>query len=278
MSRAWDNPVARHAERLIARSGGLRTILLVLAGCGGLGLLLQRYWMEWGIYNLLQPSFLTRWWGLVLVSETMIVLPWAAVRGALLWRRLQREGHLDEYRRSRMSPAGIAAGLTWAALRPVSLFLGLSLVLALAVGALADRAGLMGTVTAHLLLAALALAFGSLGLWLGGRLHYPGAAIPLALAVLAGAICGIGALNPWYRGLGDPTGWIYAFLLPNPVTAVGNVLNTDVLRFSWIYEHVRAVDYFYIYPPAWQTGLLYLGGAAVLFAALTARIARYETR
>ena len=47
-----------------------------------------------------------------------------------------------------------------------------------------------------------------------------------------------------------------------------------VLRFSWIYERVRATEYFYVYPPAWQTGGLYFGTAALLLAMLTRRLAR----
>src|SRR5262249_27482618 len=203
--------------------------------------------------------------------------PWAAARGTLLCRCLRREGHLDEYRRSRLSPAAITAGMAAAVLNPVWMLLVFSLGLALLVGGLSGGLSPWEAVQAHGLLAAQALAFSALGLWLAGWLYYPGAAIPAALALLAAAIGGIWLLNPFYRAMGDPSAWIYAALLPNPVTAVGNVLETDVLRFAWIYDHVLAHDYFFLYPPAWQTAGVYLGAGTLALAALARRIGRGAT-
>jgi len=93
---------------------------------------------------------------------------------------------------------------------------------------------------------------------------------------LAAAIAAIWMLNPFYRAMSDPSAWIYGALLPNPVTAVGNVLETDVLRFSWIYQQIRAHEYFFVYPPVWHTGGLYLAAAALLFGGVARTIARRE--
>jgi hypothetical protein len=250
--------------RLGARSGRPWAVLLLLLVVGGLGALLQSAWMEMEIYSLLRPQMAVRWLGLALLAETAVALPWAAVRGTLLWRQLVRDGHLEEYRRSRLSASSIALGAGMAALSPVVLLLALSLGVGLIGGVLTRDLPLRAVVTAHLLLGAQCLAFGALGMWLSGKLRYPAAAIPVALAVLAAFVGAVWTLNPFLRSMTDPSPWIYAALLPNPVTAVGNALDTDVLRFSWIYERVRAHEYFFVYPPAWQTGGFYLGLAALL--------------
>jgi hypothetical protein len=275
MNSFWDNPVARHAGRLASRGAWLWAVLLLLLGAGTLGALLQTYWMEQPIYY--SPLARTaRWLGLVLMAETVVALPWAAVRGALLWRRLRREGHLDEYRRSRMSPLQIALGAVSAALYPVLALLALSLALSPVLGLVTGDLPLWGVVKAHLLLGAQSLAFAALGLWLAGKTKHPALAIPLALAVLAAVVGAIWVIDPFYRSMADPVPWIYGALLPNPVTAVGNVLETDVLRFSWVYQHIHAHEYFFTYPPAWQTGGLYLLMAALLLGAVALRVSKEE--
>ncbi|MGV3720816.1 MAG: hypothetical protein ACO1SX_07890 [Actinomycetota bacterium] len=272
----WDNPVARHAGRMSVRKGWQWGVLGILAAAGTVGALLQSYWMEMELYSFLRPQMATRWLGLTLIAETAVALPWAAARGALLWRQIVREGHLDEYRRSRMSAPAIAAGAIQAALHPVLVLLVVSLfvcVLANLFGAGMDPRGML---TAHGLLLVQAIAFSALGVWLAGRVRYPALAIPLAIAVLGAAVGAIWAIDPYYRGMGDPSPWIYAALLPNPVTAVGNALNTDVLRFSWIYERIHAHEYFFVYPPAWQTAGVYALPAVLLWGGVTRNIARAE--
>ncbi len=277
-----DNPVARHAARILPRGGRWWVIVLLLVGAGVLGALLQRYWLELDEYSLLRPHVLVRWQALVLLSEALIALPWAAVRGALLWRRLEADGHVDDYRRSRLSSATIVSGALTAVMRPVVILLVTSLALCLALVPVGARFGggvtMSGALLAHGLLVVQAFAFGSLGLALGGWLRYPGAAIPHALGFLAAAVAAIWAINPLYRWLPDPSGIIYACLLPNPVTAIGAVLETDVLRFGWVYQHVRAHEYFYIYPPAWQTAAFYLGLALLAQGLCVFRVRRMETR
>jgi hypothetical protein len=102
-------------------------VLLLLLGAGALGILLQKHWLEMDEYSFLRPRLGTRWLGLTLVAETVIALPWAAVRGALLWRRPARGGTPGEYRRSRMSAGAITLGMLSAALYPVLVLLCLSL-------------------------------------------------------------------------------------------------------------------------------------------------------
>ncbi|HTE17471.1 MAG TPA: hypothetical protein VK689_03705 [Armatimonadota bacterium] len=276
MIRSWENPVARHAGRLASGRSWPWAVLLLLLGAGALGILLQKHWLEMDEYSFLRPRLGTRWLGLTLVAETVIALPWAAVRGALLWRRLREEGHLEEYRRSRMSASAITLGMLSAALYPVLVLLCLSLAMSLGL-ALSTRGLLFGeVVAAHLLLAAQALAFGALGLWLTGKVRYPALAIPAAVAVLGSAMGAIWALDPFYRRLEEPERWIYWALLPNPVTAVGNALNTDVLRFGWIYERLHAHEYFFVYPAAWQTGGFYVGLSALLLILVSLRVSRAE--
>jgi hypothetical protein len=248
----------------------------ILVCAGTLGALLQAYWMEMDLYSFLRPRMATRWLGLTLIAETAVALPWAAVRGALLWRQIVREGHLDEYRRSRMSAPAIASGILQAAVQPVVVLLVVSVFVSVAANFV--RAGLdpVGVLLAHGLLLVQALAFGALGIWLADRVKYPALAIPLAVVVLAAAVGAIWVIDPFYRRMPDPSPWIYAALLPNPVTAVGNVLNTDVLRFSWIYQHLHAHEYFFVYPPAWQTGGLYTVLALALGAGITRQVARAE--
>jgi hypothetical protein len=280
-----DNPVARHTLRLISRSGRAWAVGLMLFAAAAVGAVLQIYWMERDMYSF-SPNLAVRWLGLTLVAETVVALPWAAVRGALLWRLMKRDGHLEEYRRSRMSPGRIAFGALMGVMAPVLALLVLSTVMSLAVRQL--TAGLevrhlltahpltAHLLTAHLLLAAQCAAFGALGLWLSGKMRYPAAAVPVSLSLLGAAMGAIWALDPFYPSLGAPEPWIYFALLPNPVTAVGNALDTDVLRFSWIYQRIHAHEYFYVYPPAWQTGGLYAVTAAVLLALTGRRVAMDE--
>lgn len=277
MSRQqWENPVARHASRMAVRRGWRWGVVGVLLVAGTLGAVLQSYWTEMELYSLLRPQMAARWVGVTLIAETAVALPWAAARGALLWRQLMIEGHLDEYRRSRLTPASIAWGVLHAALYPVLVMLAVSLCASVVANLVGARQNATEVLVAHGLLLTQAGAFTALGIWLSAKVRYPGLAIPMAVAVLAVATGGIAALDPYYRRLGDPSPWIYVALLPNPVTAVGNALNTDVLRFSWIYEHIHAHEYSFVYPPAWQTGGLYLFLTVLLLGLITLRIARAE--
>jgi hypothetical protein len=276
MNLSWDNPVARHAGRLASGRGWPWAVLLLLVGASALGALLQRYWLELPVYSFVRPQMAVRWLGLTLLAETAVALPWAAVRGAALWRRLVRDGHLDEYRRSRLSPASIALGAISAALHPVLVMLVLSLAVSLGLSLLSAELEPGPILAAHLLLIAQSAAFAALGLWLAGMVRYPAIAVPIAVGILAAAVGAIWALEPFYRTLGDPAGWIFWALLPNPVTAVGNALGTDVLRFSWIYQQVHAHEYFFVYPAAWQTGSLYLALSAALFGLVARRVRNEE--
>jgi len=258
------------------RKGWQWGVLGILACAGTLGALLQTYWMEMELYSFLRPEMATRWLGLTLIAETAVALPWSAARGALLWRQVVREGHLDEYRRSRMSAGAIAAGAIQAALHPVLVLLTLSLFVCVAANLLGAGMDGMAALVAHALLLVQSIAFAALGVWLASLVHYPALVIPIAVAVQAVAVGAIWAIDPYYRGMSDPSPWIYVALLPNPVTAVGNALNTDVLRFSWIYERLHAHEYFFVYPPAWQTAGLYALPAILLWAAITRRVARAE--
>ncbi len=251
-------------------------VLLLLGAALALGILFRGLWLEMEVYTALRPAEATRTLGLALLGLSLVALPWAALRSAAVWRQFQRDGHLEEYRRSRLSPASIVLGMAAAALAPLAALLGLSLALSAGISLLGAGLSLAGVAWAHALLAAQAAAFGALGLWLSARLRHPGLAVPAALGVLAGAVGAIAALDPFLRGLEDPAPWIYAALLPNPVTAVGNALETDVLRFSWLYARLHAHEYFFVYPPAWQTAGLYVGAAAVFLALTGRRVAGLE--
>jgi hypothetical protein len=277
MNHLLDNPVARHAGRLVTRRNWPWAVGMLLLVTAALGALLGRFWVELPDYALLRPQMWSGWLGLTLLAESMIVLPWAAVRGSLLWRRLRQEGHITEYRRSRMSAGQIVMGAILAAVYPPVALLLASLLLSLALAARPGGVEPGQVLTAHLLLLPQVLAFAALGLWLASKMRYPGLAIPLSALLLALTVTAVGLLNPFLTCVADPTPMIYWALLPNPVTAAGNVLDTDVLRFSWIYEHIRAHEYLYVYPPAWQTGGLYLGACGGLFGLLARGISRDET-
>ncbi len=278
MNGLLDNPVARHAGRLVTRRGWPAAVVALLALAAAVGALLGRFWMELPDYALIRPQMWSSWVGLTLLGETLVALPWAAVRGALLWRRLRSDGHLEEYRRSRMSPAAIVAGSIQAAVYPPLVLVGLSLLVSLLLAVRPGGLPADQVLGVHLLFLTQVLAFGALGLWVASRVRLPGLAIPLALGVLAAAIAAIWLLNPCYRWLAYPTAWIYAALLPNPVTAAGSVLDTDVLRFSWVYEQLHAHEYLFVYPPAWQTGGLYLLFLIGLCGLLARRLTREELR
>lgn len=276
MNLPWENPVARHGIRVTTWAGWPRRVLstlLLLAVALAAGVALQAFWQEMEVYTALRPEMATRVLGMALLAEALLALPWAAARGALLWRRLERDGSLEEYRRSRLSGAAIVSGAWIATLAPVAWLLLASLALGIA-GVV--RGGLVaaGVLWAHGLLAAQCAAFAALGLGLAGRLRYPGLALPIAIGVLVLCTGVIAAIDPFLRQMGDPTPWIYGALLPNPVTAVGNALETDVLRFSWIYARLHSHEYFFVYPPAWQTCVFYCGGGLALAGAAIRRVNR----
>ena len=277
MRGVLDNPVTRHATRLGARGARFVVILAVLAAVAALGAFLQKNWLVLGDDNLLRPAFAVGWPGFSLLAETVIVLPWAAVRGALLWRRLRDDGHLDDYRRSRLSPPAIVSGVAWGAGRPVLVMLAASLVVALAVALRTGEPTPLQVLTAHGVIAAEAAAFLALGLYLGDRLKLSALAIPISLAVLALALGAIWAIDPLYQRLPSPENWIWWALLPNPLTAVGTALNADVLRFGWLYARLHAHEYFFQYPLVWHTALFYLILTMGTFGLLCRRVYRAET-
>jgi hypothetical protein len=275
-----ENPVARHAARL----GGLHrpwrlaaVVTLLLLASVGAGLLLQAFWQEWALYNLLRPALAERALAMTLLAQTLVVLPWAAARGAGLWRRLEVAGALDDYRRSRVGAPRIVLGVLGAALAPVLLLAGLSLAatLALAAAGLLPAAGVLGC---HVLLTTQAMAYAALGAALAGRLRRAVLAVPVALGVLAASLGALWLVDANVRllaaGPGGAAPWIYAVLLPNPVTAAGAALEADVLRFSWLYTRLRVHEYSFVYPPAWQTSLLYGLLAASLVAGAVRRLSR----
>lgn len=277
MRGALDNPVTRHTTRLGAKGARFVVVVAVLAAVAALGAFLQKNWLVLSDYNLLRPAFAVGWLGFSLLAETVIVLPWAAVRGALLWRRLRDDGHLDDYRRSRLAPWAIVSGAAWGAGRPLLLMLAASLILALAVAFKTGEPTPLQIVTAHGVLVAEAAAFLALGLYLGDRLRLSALAIPIALGVLALALGAIWAIDPFYQKVPSPETWIWWALLPNPLTAVGTALNTDVLRFGWLYARLHAHEYFFQYPLVWHTALFYLILTMGMFGLLSRRVYHAET-
>jgi len=273
VSLPWENPVARHSVRLLSR-GWIAAMALLLVGAGILGALLQRFGMEREIYASPSRFVVARWLMTTLIAELAIVAPWAAVRGAMLWTRLVGEGQMDEYRRTRLSAAAIAAGALAAGLFPVLALVGVSCGLSMVVGGLLGAYSLTGAAIAHGLLLVLAVGYGALGMWLAGRVRYPSLAIPLALALLAVSIAGIAAVDPFLRASADPSRLIGGALALNPVTAIASALDTDILRFEWLYARLHTHEYFYVYPPVWQTAVLYAGMSGGLVAAICRRIAR----
>lgn len=276
MRVAWDNPVARHAGRLALRRGWPLAVLGVLLAAGAAGAMIERHWMELEEYSFLQPSSATRTLATTLLGETLLVLPWASIRGALLWRRLRLDGHLDEYRRSRLSPGSITVGALLAALSPILVLLAVSALVSLGAAWFTRGLLLSEVLTAHLLLLAQAFAYAALGMGLASWIKHSALAIPLAVGLLGVAVGAVWAIDPFYRRMEDPPTWIYRALLPNPVTAIGNALNTDVLRFSWVYQRIHAHEYFFLYPPAWQTGGLYAAAGVLLTGLVAWRLRRAE--
>jgi hypothetical protein len=278
-----DNPVLRHSGRLTspARLAWILTGILVLVAIAT-GLL-QQYWTQYSVYAD-RPRLYVRWFYLFVLAEVFIVLPWSAVRGAAVWRRLEQDGHLEEYRRTRLPALSIVAGALWGSLKPVVSFLAISTALGMLAALLApagaegpDAPTVLQTAAAHALLGVMALACAALGQLFTSWTRAPAMALPLCFALLAAAITAIAFLNPYYRAMQDPDRWIWACLLPNPVVAAGTLLKIDVLRSGWIYDHVRAQDYFSIgfsYPAPIYTAALYGCVGFVAMALSSVRVTR----
>ncbi len=254
--------------------------MLVIVATG----VLQQYWVQYAVYAG-RPRLYVRWFYLFVLAEVAIVLPWAAVRGATVWRRMQVDGHLEEYRRTRLSPWTIVLGALYGSLKPVAWFLlvsaGIGLLAALvnspAAAGVQEAPTALQTLAAHASLMVLATFFAALGQLLVGRCRYPSLAVPLCVALLAAALAGAWFLNPLLRDLSDPDRAVWWALLPNPAAAVGTLLQIDLLRSGWVYDQVRAVDYLSLdfqYPAPGLTMLLYGALAALCLAASARRLER----
>ena len=270
------NPLARHAARLGSRKTLLWSLALLLIAVAVIAAALQQYWLQVSIYSGLRPRFSTRWLTLLLLAEVFVALPWAACRGALGWQRLRNDGLLEEYRRTRMSSAALVGGALWAATIPVVWFLSLSAVLTSVMSLLTGEPEVTRLILAHAALAAMLLAGAALGQAVAAS-RRSWAAIPTAVVLLGLATVAILALNPFYAAMGRPEVWIQLALLPNPVTAIGATLGVDVLRYPSIYPLTRAHEYFFVYPPVWQTALFYLAVAAASLTIQTRRVASGST-
>ena len=272
--RIRENPVARHAGRWTSPRNRRWIAFGLLVGIAVLTGLLQRYWLEVSVYSGARPELATRWLTLAILSEALLIVPWAAARGTFGWRRLVESGSLDDYRRTRLTTPSIVAGSLWAALAPIGWLVATSGVVSAAAAVLAGAdISLGGLIAAHGLLAALGLVAGAAGQAAGGG-RRSWLAAPTALLLLGAASTLILALNPFYARMAHPTVWIHWALLPNPITALGAVLGADVLRYPTIYPLTHAHEYFFVYPPAWQTGMLYLLLAAAALAWQTQRVGR----
>lgn len=277
MNALFDNPVGRHADRLTTGPGRRWGIAAAVAAAVLLACLIHVFWIERTPYTVIRTGDWSRATGLLVIALTWVAAPWAAARGAGVRRRLQEGGHLSDYRRSRMPPCAIAAGMVVAGVRPVlALVLGCLIITlcASAADAAPQPAALLGV---HGLIAVLVLAFGTAGVCLGRRFEHGGIAAALSILALLAATGVVGALDPWYRVMSQPEAWIYAALLANPITAAGSLLDIDVLRFGWVYQRIHAHEYFFVYPPAWQTAGIYLCAAALFFWFAVRRLRYLET-
>lgn len=237
--------------------------------------LFQQYWVQYPIYSG-SPRLYARWYFLFLFAEMLVVLPWGALRGAEVWVRLRSDGHLDEYRRTRLKPSAIVLGALWGGLRPIFWFLGTSLVaglLVLLVSFVVRREnlefipGAREMLAAHALIAVIVTGYSALGQWIAHRKGGPAAATVVTLLILLGSVFTVCGLNPFVQHLTDPDTWLYALLLPNPAAALGTTLGMDLLRFAWVYDHVRALDYVsrgFEYPSPLHTAGVYAIAATLL--------------
>ncbi|MBI3909740.1 MAG: hypothetical protein HY320_02265 [Armatimonadetes bacterium] len=280
MWRSLDNPVAAQAGRGTRGwrlAGAVAALVAVLVLATGL---LQQYWYQYDIYVGRRPHLYYRWFLLLAAAEALLLPPWSGIRAAALWQRLRDQGHLDEYRRTRLSSLAIVLGTVGASLKPQALCLALSTALG-AVAAL----GYDGSVTvaqvvaAHAVVLVICAAFAAAGQALASRLRLAAAAAGGCVALMLLATGGVALLTPFYRTLGAPAGWIYAALLPNPVAAVAAALNWDVLRTPWLYEMLQAADYAgaaRVTPWPGETALLYAVAGAVILGGHAGRLRRLK--
>lgn len=288
-----DNPVARHTWRFTPKRYLPWIILAFLAGVTVLAGVMQQYWMQYPIYSGGEVRVYRHWLFLFLLAQTPVLLSWAMVRGALVWRRLIQDGHLEEYRRSRMSAASVVLGAWIGSLRPLLLALAASLALSSVVVAAFQKyqspedwdymPGLSGLAVGavaygHLLLLAVTAAFAALGLALSGHLRSPAMAVPIGLATFAVACTLVWPLNFVLRGMSSAaaTKLTYASLVPNPITAVGEVIGVDLMRYPLVYPLISAhewVDFTFRYPSG-ATVVFYGVLAAAALSLLGRRVAR----
>lgn len=265
MILAFDNPAARHGLRLSgwrfwAAGGAVTAVTCLLAAY-----LLQRWWMEMPHYALAHPRSLSRWVTAAMVSASLVTAPWAAFRGALVLQRLQESGALKQYQSASMGAGRLLFGMATAALAPGSVTLALTLAAGLAAGLASGEPRLAEMLAGHLLLAVILGSAALFGIWMAPRLRWPALVGVLTLILIASGVAAVALLDPLYPSLGKPEPWIYLTLLVNPVTALGSALGADVLRFEWVYSRIRAHDYFYIYPPVWQSALIFAAPGGICF-------------
>lgn len=275
------NPVALHSGRMSSPRQLIVTGALILVMVGTAAALLQHYWIRYPIYEG-APRVYAGWFYLFILAELLVIVPWAALRGAALWKRLERDRVLEEYRRSRLTPASIAAGALWGSMRPVAVMLAMSFA-AGALLAAGDRFGhdavsgltLRQLLMSHALLLAAAGSAAATGMVAAEFTGWPLLAVPACLAGTALSSGALLALNPFLPRLQNPDAAVWWLMLPNPAVALGTSLEMDILRSGWIYDHVQAQDYLslgFSYPSPLLTALLAAVCGGIMLGLLVRRV------
>lgn len=265
----------RRAWRDLAWTGILLGVLLIVSG------VLQKTWAQDAIYGGSPPDLLNRWLTIGAAGASLLLLPCAAVLGA--WAVPPREEFeaTQAALLTRLTAFDLCAGRLFAGLWPLfsTLLASVAFWLAAQLGWRFQSGAGNGygpILVAHLVLFGAVFMAGAVGfLFAGrrrpGRVWGRGAFVSLVWCTLC--VTGLFAADRWLDRLKDPTGWIDAFLLANPISAVTTALGMDVLRTNWLYDRTVATQSLYAYPSPFASTAVFaaLGSISLALAALRLR-------
>ncbi len=265
---------------------------VIVCGQLAVGAFLQAKWAPANFYNGGAPGFLLRWLTLGSLGAVFVMLPLAAVLGALAAPAVEEIESVQSALLTRLSAFDIGVGRSLASLSP----LGWALLISFGFWTVAQAIlhfvpgagyGFAPILCVHFVLGAAVWMIGSIAYLSALRLPHPGGksrsegrsgrswgrGTGSALFWTVFCLTLLFLVNPQIRAAKNPQRLIEGTLLLNPAAAVATSLDLDILRTEWLYERTEALEYLFVYPNPLGSASLFslLGVTAQVFAALVLR-------
>jgi len=264
----------------------------IVCGLLAAGAFLQAKWAPANFYNGGAPGFLLRWLTLGSLGAVFVMLPLAAVLGALASPSTEEMEAVQSALLTRLSAFDIGVGRSLASLSPLWWVLLISVSFWTVAQALLHFVpgawhGFAPILCVHCVLVAAIWMIGSIAYLCALRLPHSakrtgtggrsgrswGRGTGIALVWTVFCLTLLFLVNPQIRAAKNPQRLIEGTLLLNPAAAVATALDFDILRTEWLYERTEAPEYLFVYPNPLASTVLFalLGITAQAFAAIVLR-------